>query len=566
MKSNLDALEAMIAEQKAKESEAKAKAEESKSGFQAKWSKRGESQASGESGSTQDREQILEMCSKVDLLSLAQADTGETGRRSGNRVDFHNCPLCGHKDCFTVYADTNTCACYSESNPNTKGGKIAAGGNVLDYLRYARHDGDNVAAMTELHELSGIPYQPKDRSAELDEDEILNGWNDDSQGAKEDNGNADGNADQDAPKLKLPEWTAIQSTDPPSRNPVLIDGVLRLGHVGLLAGKGKIGKSWSAIELCVSVATGRAEWFGLPLKSSGACLYIDPELDPKSLDNRFQTVCNAMKADTAKTDSLVAKWPLRGIPDASMDAIIHDLKARCEQGKFALVVIDSCSCFVEGDENKSVDVRKFAAKVLQVTKITGATVLLVHHFGKAKDGDRSAADRARGSSVWLDFPDAVLTLTEILPPSGQPSDYLKENEYACILESGGIREFPRMEPKRLIFGYPVHRVDDEGITESWKPASSERDGGKKTAELNKAKAEAEHAQAIANLLAYYYSHGIGKDGLLFKDALAASGVSDKTLKKALDGCEHFELVRESQRKRYVRPTKPPDEQPPTLDV
>jgi RecA-family ATPase len=58
-----------------------------------------------------------------------------------------------------------------------------------------------------------------------------------------------------------------------------------------------------------------------------------------------------------------------------MDAIVHDLKARCEFGQFALVVIDSCSCFVEGDENKSVDVRAFAAKVLQVSEVTGATVL-----------------------------------------------------------------------------------------------------------------------------------------------------------------------------------------------
>lgn len=364
----------------------------------------------------------------------------------------------------------------------------------------------------------------------------------------------------------LPPWTAIRSTEPPKRNPVLIDGVVRQGHVMLLAGKGKIGKSWSAIELCVSVATGSAEWFGLPLASSGACLYIDPELDPKSLDNRFRAVCDAMGADTAQVDANVAKWSLRGVAGANMNAIIRDLETRCTFGQFALVVIDSCSVFVEGDENSSVDVRRFSAKVLRIAAITGATVLLVHHFGKAKDGDRAAADRARGSSVWLDFPDAVLTLTEILPTSGEPSDYLQLGEYACLLESGGIREFKRMEPVRLIFGYPIHRVDAEGITDSWKPMSSERDGGKRTAELNRAKSEAANAQAVANLLAYCYANGIGKEGLLFKDAVAIAGTSDKTLAKALGECEHFELVQVSQRKRYVRPTKPPEEPPPTLDL
>ena len=529
MKSNLDALQSMIAEQKAKESQAQAES--------AKDAERNSGQQ--ESSGTQDREQILEMCSKVDLLSLAQADTGETGKRSGNRVDFHTCPLCGHKDCFTVYTDTNTCACYSDSNPNTKGGKIAAGGNVLDYLRHARHDGDNVAAITELHELSGIPYEPKGKTQD---------------------------GEQDGRKLKLPEWTAIKSTDPPSRNPVLIDGVVRKGHVMLLAGKGKIGKSWSAIELCVSVATGRESWFGLPLKSSGACLYIDPELDPKSLDNRFQTVCNAMSADTEKADSLIAKWSLRGIPGASMDAIVHDLKARCEFGQFALVVIDSCSCFVEGDENKGIDVRKFSAKVLQVSEITGATVLLVHHFGKAKDGDRSAADRARGSAVWLDFPDAALTLTEILPPSGEPSDYLEAGEYACILESGGIREFPRMEPVRLIFGYPVHRVDVDGVTDSWKPDSSSRKGADKTNELKAAQKAASKAATAAALLAHYYAEGIGEDGLILKEAAEAVNLDSRQLTTALEGCEHFEIVQVTQRKRYVRPKRAPRASPPELPL
>lgn len=531
MKNNLDALEAMIAERTAKQPEAQAEAEKPKSGFQAKWG------GSAEGGNTQDREQLLQMCSKVDLLSLAQADTGETGRRSGNRVDFHACPLCGHKDCFTVYTDTNTCACYSDSNPNAKGGKIAAGGNVLDYLRYARHGGDNVAAITELHELSGIPYEPKPKDGDPGESGYL-----------------------------LPQWTAIRATEPPSRNPVLIDGVVRKGHVALLAGKGKIGKTWSAIELCVAVSTGRADWLGLPLASSGACLYIDPELDPKSLDNRFKTVCDAMRADSSTVDGSIAKWSLRGVAGASMDAIIHDLRRRCTFGQFALVVLDSCSCFVEGDENASLDVRKFASKALCIAEITGATVLLVHHFGKAKDGDRAAADRARGSSVWLDFPDAVLTLTEVLPPSGEPSDYLEAGEYACILESGGIREFPRMKPVRLVFGYPVHRVDVDGITESWKPASSQRKGADKANELRSAQKRADRAATVAALLAHFYAEGIGQDGLILKEAAQAVGLDSRQLAAALEGCEHFEIVQETQRKRYVRPKRAPRASPQELPL
>ena len=377
---------------------------------------------------------------------------------------------------------------------------------------------------------------------------------------------ADCKTAQEDDGLLLPPWTSIQSTEPPSRNPVLLDGVVRLGHVMLLAGKGKIGKSWSAIELCVSVATGLDNWFGIPLKSSGACLFIDPELDPKSLDNRFNKVCEAMDADTKTVDSKVAKWSLRGVSGANINSIIHDLAKRCESEKFALVVIDSCSCFVEGDENSSVDVRAFSSKVLQIAGLTGGCVVLIHHFGKAKDGDRAAADRARGSSVWLDFPDAALTLTEILPPSGEPSDYLQDGEYACILESGGVREFPRMEPKRLIFGYPIHRVDEYGITESWKPNSSQRDGAKKTNEMKQVRSKLKAEKICSALLSHYYENGIGEEGLILKKAAEAANVDSRTLESAIDGSDYFELISVTKRKRYVRPKHPPQEQPEELPL
>lgn len=478
--------------------------------------------------------EMQSMLREVDLLSIVQSDTGEPGRKSADRIDFKSCPICGHRECFSYYPNTNSWSCYGASNATGY-----EGGTALEYYKATRTD-DDTEAVKWLREQTGHPYEGK---AKADEP---------AQGEPDENG------------LFLPPWTAIRAADPPKRNPVLIDGVVRRGHVMLLSGKGKIGKSWSAIELCVSIATGRAEWFGLPLKSSGACLFIDPELDTKSLDNRFHVVCDAMGADAVSVDANIAKWSLRGITGASMNAVIHDLEKRRES--FALVVVDSCSCFVEDDENSSVAVRKFAAKVLQIAMITGATVLLVHHFGKAKDGDRAASDRARGSSVWLDFPDAVLTLTEVLPPSGKPSDYLAESEYACILESGGIREFPRMEPKRLIFGYPLHRVDADGITDGWKPDSSARKGADKTNELKAAQKRADRAAITAALLAHYYAEGIGEDGLILKEAAEAVNLDSRQLTTALEGSEHFEIVQETQRKRYVRPKRAPRASPPELPL
>ena len=87
-------------------------------------------------------------------------------------------------------------------------------------------------------------------------------------------------------------------------------GIVRRGHVMLLSGKGKGAKTWAAIQLAVAVATG-GSWFGYKCEQ-GDCLYIDPELDPKSLDNRFHDVCDACRVDPAWADAHIQMWCLRG--------------------------------------------------------------------------------------------------------------------------------------------------------------------------------------------------------------------------------------------------------------
>lgn len=190
-----------------------------------------------------------------------------------------------------------------------------------------------------------------------------------------------------------------------------------------------------------------------------------------------------------------------------------------------------------------------------VVAITGASVLLIQHYGKGNAGDRDTADRARGSSVWLDFPDATLFLTETFPPSGEPSDYLQDGERAFLLETGGLREFPAMEPKRLIYSYPTHRVDADGITDGLKATNGQRRGADKANELKAAQKGTKSAATVAALLAHYYAEGVGEDGLIL--SAEAVNLDSRQLTTALEGCEHFEIVQATQRKRYVKPKRTP---------
>ena len=382
--------------------------------------------------------------------------------------------------------------------------------------------------------------------------------------------------------LRLPPWDEIRASNPPALNPVLIPGIVRKGYTIEVGGKAKVGKSMFAIGLVVRVVCG-GDFCGREIQGGGRCLYVDPEIHPYELHKRFNRVCWSMGADAHKIDANVVKWSLRGAttPEGkppTITDIAHDIEARCKPGDFDLIVLDSCAALLEGNENESQTIRAFYNAVLRIAEATGATVLFVVHFGKAKDGDRDPADRARGSSAWTDCPDAILTLVETFPKDGDPSDYLQPGEIACLLESGGLRSFGRMAAVPLIFRYPnpntnpepvpPHRLDVEGITDGWKPNSSngQSRGGKQTGELNATRAERDWSNDQLKLAAEFVRRGIGAEGMPMTEAAQILDIrSDKLRDKLKDkGSDLFTYDKRGNKNYLVVRDMP--EPPPSLDL
>lgn len=441
------------------------------------------SKQKGSAGQITGDPEIKTLIEQAPLLDLIRADTGEDWYCYEDRIDFHTCPVCGHEDCFRYYPETNTWCCFSDSNTSGYNG-----GTCLEYLKAARgyDDREAVGLLREVtgHPRSSIEHKPRTKR-------------------------------EAAPRL--PPWRNVRASSPPERNPILIPGILRKGHVAVLAGKGKIGKTQVAIQLAIAVAT-NSEWLGHRIENGGKVLYIDPECDAKSLDNRFSYMCEALGVDKGRIDDAIYQWPLRGIGSYSIEDLTEYIQEHSAHGEFALVIVDSASIFVKGDENSSGDVRRFGNEVIRLAEITGASVLCVHHFGKATDGGRLAADRARGSSVWLDFPDAQLTLTEITPSSGDPSEVLSSGEYGVLLEASGLREFPRMDPVHLIFNGLIYRRDDDEVTQGWTVSSSQKKGGQITGAKNAERAASKWTEAERDLLAVFMRRGIGSGGMLMSEA------------------------------------------------
>lgn len=391
-------------------------------------------------------------------------------------------------------------------------------------------------------------------------------------------------SDPEEAATPAPWWTCIfddehealspcssRASCPPKRAPALLPGLLRRGHTGLLVARSKSYKSWTMVALAVAVATG-SEWMGRRCKR-GRVLFIDPEIDPRSAPDMFHAVSERMGVSADEVDRQVAVLSLRGrvtrdgdpvtinyIADAMRDA------ANSGDGRdrgVDLVIIDSCSAVLVGDENASMDVRRFHAQCLRISEITGAAVMCVHHEGKAQSGDRDAIARGRGSSAWGDTFDLVLSLVEIFPPSGAASDYLEGGGRAFSLECAAIREFASVPPLHLICRHPMLEADTEGVTDEWKPKSAQQAAGRASGESRKAKAAERANSCVCALLSHMYRQNTdSREGIpateaaeICKRALGVS-VTTNTLKGYVDSSGWLDVLQKGERRWCVVPRHP----------
>lgn len=378
------------------------------------------------------------------------------------------------------------------------------------------------------------------------------------------------------PALRLPGWQHVRAANPPAPAPQLIGGLLRRGHVGAVVAKAKSHKSWLVTDLSVSIAAG-VNWLGNSC-TRGTVLYIDPELDVRSLDRRFFMVAQAKGVDPAAVDASVFRWSLRGvtvgrdrrapsITDVAHDIGLHVALGDIARDDLALVVIDSCSALLAGDENSAIDVRGFFLACQRIAEATGASVMLVHHEGKAASGDRDAMARGRGSSAWADCPDLVLSLVELFPPSGEVADYLQDGERAFRLEVAAIREFPPAGPRWLIWRYPLLEPDADGITDGWKPKSSQQAAGRASGDARRSKAQERAHACTCALLAHMYRHGTDSaEGIPASKAAeictAALGskIKPQTLKEYVEQSTWLDVYQRSPQRWAVVPAHPRPEQ------
>ncbi len=195
----------------------------------------------------------------------------------------------------------------------------------------------------------------------------------------------------------------IEVTTPPE----VIEGLLHLGSKLVLGGGSKSFKTWSLLDMGVSVAAGVPWWDFETMQ--GRVLFCNFEIAPTFFASRIREVCRSkgVKLKPGQLDVL----NLRGFA-ADGDMILPQITRRMAANKYALVVLDPLYKLLGSrDENASKDMAGLMNAVERLAVKTGAAVVFGSHFAKGNASGKESMDRISGSGVFARDPDSILTMT-----------------------------------------------------------------------------------------------------------------------------------------------------------
>jgi hypothetical protein len=223
----------------------------------------------------------------------------------------------------------------------------------------------------------------------------------------------------------------------------LIAGILHQGSKLALGGSSKSFKTWTLLDLGLSVASG-FKWLGCQTVK-GPVLYVNFEIQPHMWQRRLQVVAQTKGIEIVP--GLIQLWNLRGWA-ADYRQLMPKVIQRAKSDKFALIILDPIYKLYGGtDENAAGDVAALLNSMENLAVETGAAVAFGTHFAKGNASTKEAIDRISGSGVFARDPDSLLIFTR------------HEEDEAFTVEPI-LRNFAPVDPFVVRWNYPIFERDD----------------------------------------------------------------------------------------------------------
>ena len=181
----------------------------------------------------------------------------------------------------------------------------------------------------------------------------------------------------------------------------LISGVLTVGSQAVLFGPSGSGKSFVGLDIGLSIATSQP-WQGLKVRQ-GPVAYIVAE-GGHGIGRRAEAWIQ-QRGLAPIDDMFFVLEPVQLRDPVHIKGLLHQINARSMYP--VLIVFDTLArCFVDGEENSAKDVGVVVHHAGGLQRATGASVLILHHTGRA------AQHQERGSTALRGAADVMISQTK----------------------------------------------------------------------------------------------------------------------------------------------------------
>jgi hypothetical protein len=190
----------------------------------------------------------------------------------------------------------------------------------------------------------------------------------------------------------------------------IISGMLSLTEKLELAGGSKSFKTWSLIDLGLSVSQS-ADWWGR--ETLGAhVVYLNMELSKPFFEQRLVEVAEARKLVIPPAFHVIHLRGARLHDALKWEAFLKYLEGLLHRFPAPLLISDPIYKMLGGrSENSAGDINVMMDQLEDLIQRTQGANAFGHHFTKGNQADKEAIDRASGSGVFQRDPDTLMTMT-----------------------------------------------------------------------------------------------------------------------------------------------------------
>jgi hypothetical protein len=187
----------------------------------------------------------------------------------------------------------------------------------------------------------------------------------------------------------------------------LVEGLWSWRAVGILGGPPKSAKTWAAVDLALSVATGTKALEAYPVPKPGPVVFFAAEDAPARIRERFAAIaarrCVPLKA---------LEVHLLDVPSLRLDDSRDQLRLTktLRSLRPRLLVLDPLVRLHRAEENSSTEISGLLSFLRMIEREIETAVLLVHHTRKDLGNNAQPGQGLRGSSDLWAFGDSNLYL------------------------------------------------------------------------------------------------------------------------------------------------------------